>query len=174
MARKKEPEKRRAILKMRSITQMNGQAAEPIDMFATAWYRYQPNRVEIGFTENFDNSTEDDNVMTLITVLNNSVVTIQKHGFVETTMVLETERTHSAHYQTMLGFFEMRVSALRIEPSFHENGGRLRLVYLIGTGERSDSPATNVVQMDVRVAEDQRAEDSAQSRTGREEEAPYE
>ncbi|MBR3267417.1 MAG: DUF1934 domain-containing protein [Oscillospiraceae bacterium] len=133
-----------AVLKIRSAQKAENET-DASELNTTAEYAYENGKAEIAYTELDDQGEE--NGKTVITVLNGTLVSIRKTGFTEVLMILETGKTHRAHYQTALGTMDMRLCATDIEADFHAKGGSLRLRYLLDIGESYS--AVNMIHLHV-------------------------
>ena len=132
MTKKKREHEENAVVRIISTQTADGET-EQSELNSTASYRITPEQAEIVYTE-LDESGEVSGE-TIITVLKDGLVTIQKTGFADALMILERGKTHPVKYSTMLGTMEMLLCALDIRAELDENGGRLQLRYLIDIGE---------------------------------------
>lgn len=132
MTKKKREHDENAVVRIISTQTADGET-EQSELNSTASYRITPEQAEIVYTE-LDESGEVSGE-TIITVLKDGLVTIQKTGFADALMILERGKTHPVKYSTMLGTMEMLLCALDIRAELDENGGRLQLRYLIDIGE---------------------------------------
>ena len=121
-----------AVLTILSTQTADGET-DRSELNTTASYQYAADETKIIYTELDEAGNE--NGETIITVLKNDLVTIQKTGFAEAVMILERGKTHPVKYSTMLGTMEMLLCALEIHAELGANGGRLLMRYLIDIGE---------------------------------------
>ena len=130
-------------------TQKTEDGSDKSELNTTASYNKKDKHTLIRYTEL--NETGEEVGSTLITVLSDHLVTIRKTGFTEAVMILETGKAHPVRYETMLGTMEMRLCATEIEPAFSEDGGTLRLEYLLDIGETYS--AVNTIDLKVVLRE---------------------
>jgi len=147
LARRKHTEN--AVLTIRSAQKAESET-DSSELNSTAFYHYQDGKAEISYTELDEQGQE--NGRTVITVLNGKLVSIRKTGFTEALMILETGKTHNAHYVTMLGTMDMRLCATDIEADFNSGGGILRMRYLLDIGESYS--AVNMIYLQVSLRTD--------------------
>ncbi|MBQ8922313.1 MAG: DUF1934 domain-containing protein [Oscillospiraceae bacterium] len=133
-----------AVLTIRSAQKADNET-DASELNSTAHYQYQDGKAEISYTE-LDEQGEE-NGKTVITVLNGKLVSIRKTGFTDAVMILETGKTHKAHYHTILGAMDMRLCATDIDADFREEGGTLRMRYLLDIGESYS--AVNMIYLQV-------------------------
>lgn len=145
MARKKHERDENAVVRITSIQNAEGETDQS-ELNTTASYRITPEAAEIIYTEL--DETGDVNGETIITVLQDGLVTIRKTGFADALMILERGKTHPVKYSTMLGTMEMLLCALDINAELDEEGGSLHLRYLIDIGEAYSAQNT----IDLRVS----------------------
>ncbi|MBR6107289.1 MAG: DUF1934 domain-containing protein [Oscillospiraceae bacterium] len=126
-------------------SQRSDNETDTTELNTTAQYLYRGGKAKIIYTE-LDEQGEPSG-KTAITVLDERLVTIRKTGFTEAVMVLETGKTHPARYNTMLGAMEMRLCATEITSALHQDGGSLRLRYLLDIGESYS--ASNLIDLQV-------------------------
>lgn len=134
-----------AIVTILSTQTADGET-ERSELNTTAFYSYQNRRPVIRYTELDENGNETGE--TVITVLEEGLVTIQKTGFAEAVMVLERGKAHPITYETFFGTMDMLLCALDVMPDLYEDGGSLRLRYLIDIGETYSAVNT----IDLRVS----------------------
>ena len=84
----------------------------------------------------------------MISVIGNTLVTVQKTGFTESGMVLEKGKAHEAVYSTIVGSMDMLLSTLDIQSELAENGGVLKLHYLLEI-INNDFSAENILEIQV-------------------------
>lgn len=135
-----------AILTILSAQHTDGDT-DKSELNTTALFTYQDDEVRIEYTE-LDEAGKPIG-QTIITVLNEKLVTIHKIGFAEGVMILETGKTHPVKYSTMFGHIEMLLCTLDIQAAFQPNGGRLQLRYLLDIG--NSYSATNTIDLHVRL-----------------------
>ena len=135
-----------AILTIRS-TQCADDETEQSELNTTARYSSDGNEIRIEYTELDENGKEVG--QTVITILEQNLVTIHKLGFAEAVMILEKGKTHPVKYSTMFGDLEMMLCALEIRSQFHPGGGKLLLRYMIDIGDSYS--ATNTIDLRVRL-----------------------
>ena len=145
MARKKHERDENAVVRITSIQNAEGETDQS-ELNTTASYRITPEAAEIIYTEL--DETGDVSGETIITVLQDGLVTIRKTGFADALMILERGKTHPVKYSTMLGTMEMLLCALDINAELDEEGGSLHLRYLIDIGEAYSAQNT----IDLRVS----------------------
>lgn len=87
-------------------------------------------RTIIEYRESIDGETEQTTQISFDPQMP-GLVTIYKSGAVATVMTLETGRRHSCIYRTPFMDFEMRIRTLRAENGITEDGGTLRLDYIL-------------------------------------------
>lgn len=145
MARKKHERDENAVVRITSIQNAEGETDQS-ELNTTASYRITPEAAEIIYTEL--DETGDISGETIITVLQDGLVTIRKTGFADALMILERGKTHPVKYSTMLGTMEMLLCALDINAELDEEGGSLHLRYLIDIGEAYSAQNT----IDLRVS----------------------
>ncbi len=145
MARKKHERDENAVVRIMSIQNAEGETDQS-ELNTTASYRITPEAAEIIYTEL--DETGDVSGETIITVLQDGLVTIRKTGFADALMILERGKTHPVKYSTMLGTMEMLLCALEINAELDEEGGSLHLRYLIDIGEAYSAQNT----IDLRVS----------------------
>jgi len=138
-----------AVVTIRSF-QKTDDDSDSSELNTTACYSYKGNgRGEILYTELDEQGKPCGD--TTITVFSNELVSIRKTGFTEAVMILETGKTHTAAYNTMLGSMEMRLCATDIICFLHENGGSIRLKYLLDIGE--EYSAVNTIDLQIKLRE---------------------
>lgn len=135
-----------AILTILSTQTADGET-ERSELNTTAYFGRNGNEVTIKYTELDENGNTAGE--TVITVLDQQLVTIHKIGFAEAVMILEPGKTHPVKYSTVFGDMEMLLCALEIEAQFHPGGGRLQLRYLIDIGDSYS--AQNTIDLRVRL-----------------------
>lgn len=140
---KRTPEN--AVLTILSTQTADGEI-DRSELNTTASFRIADGNPEIAYTELDEQGKESGK--TVITVLDNDLVTIRKTGFTEAIMILERGKTHPVKYQTMLGTMEILLCALEVEGAFGQEGGRLRLKYLIDIGDNYSAMNT----IDLRIS----------------------
>ena len=145
MARKKHERDENAVVRIMSIQNAEGETDQS-ELNTTASYRITPEAAEIIYTE--QDETGDVSGETIITVLQDRLVTIRKTSFADALMILERGKTHPVKYSTMLGTMEMLLCALEINAELDEEGGSLHLRYLIDIGEAYSAQNT----IDLRVS----------------------
>lgn len=116
------------------------------ELNTTASFTYSDTQTVVSYTELDENGVESGE--TVITVLDDGLVTIHKTGFTEAMMVLERGKPHPVKYETVLGTMEMMLCALDVRCDFRPEGGRLQLRYLIDIGESYSAVNT----IDLRVS----------------------
>ncbi|MBR4201319.1 MAG: DUF1934 domain-containing protein [Oscillospiraceae bacterium] len=134
-----------AVLQILSSQTADGET-ERSELNSTACYSCSAQEVRIKYTELDENGEESGE--TVITVLADRLVTIQKTGFTEAVMILEQGKTHPITYNTVVGSMQMMLCALEIHADFHSDGGRLLMRYLIDIGETYSAMNT----IDLRVS----------------------
>lgn len=134
-----------AVLTILSTQTADGET-DRSELNTTACYSYSDKEIVVSYTELDDNGEE--NGETVITVLDDHLVTIYKTGFTEAVMVLERGKTHPVKYETVLGTMEMLLCTLDVRCDFRAGGGRLQLRYLIDIGESYSAVNT----IDLRVS----------------------
>ena len=145
MARKKHERDENAVVRIMSIQNAEGETDQS-ELNTTASYRITPEAAEIIYTEL--DETGDVSGETIITVLQDGLVTIRKTSFADALMILERGKTHPVKYSTLLGTRAMLVCALEINAELDEEGGSLHLRYLIDIGEAYSAQNT----IDLRVS----------------------
>ena len=136
-----------AVLKIKSSQCADGET-DSSELDTTAKFRFAPGAdPQITYDETDDMGSIQG--QTIITVLAPNLVTVQKTGFTEATMLLEEGCTHAVVYETMLGSMEMMLSALRVEAVLDENGGTVFLQYTLNIG--ADYEAVNTIEMEIRL-----------------------
>lgn len=145
MSQKKKRETENAVLTIISTQTADGES-DRSELNTTAVYCYSPESTDIAYTELDENGEEAGK--TVISVLSGDLVAIHKTGFTEATMILERGKTHPVKYETILGVMQMLLCAVEVDAAFGENGGRLRLRYLIDIGEAYSAMNT----IDLRVS----------------------
>ena len=135
-----------AVLTILSTQTADGET-ERSELNTTAFFVRSGNEVTIKYTELDENGKTAGE--TVITVLNQRLVTIHKISFAEAVMILEPGKTHPVKYSTVFGDMEMLLCALETEADFHSEGGRLQLRYLIDIGDSYS--ALNTIDLRVRL-----------------------
>lgn len=109
-------------------------------------YLFTSDRIQIIYPE----LDEDGSVsgITVISVINDSLVTVQKTGFTESGMVLEKGKAHEAVYSTIVGSMDMLLSTIDIQCELNQNGGTLKLHYLLEI-INNDFRAENILELRV-------------------------
>ena len=145
LAKKQREREENAVVRILSMQTAEGET-DKSELNSTASYRFTPHEATIVYTE-LDESGEVSGE-TIITVMADGLVTIQKTGFADALMILERGKTHPVKYSTMLGTMEMLLCALDIRAELSEDGGELHLRYLIDIGEAYSAQNT----IDLRVS----------------------
>lgn len=118
------------------------------ELNTTARYRFTPEQTEIVYDELNENGEREGE--TRITVLRGDLVSIQKTGFTEATMIIEAGKTHAVHYDTMVGSMDMMLSALSVSTSFDAEGGHMKLRYVLDIGDSFSAENTIELQITMR------------------------
>lgn len=134
-----------AVLTIKSYQRTEDQS-DTTELNAKAFYRYAPDQIEITYPELDDTGAPCGR--TTVTVFSDSLVTVEKVGFVGTKMVVETGRSHLASYRTIAGTMDLKISAIEISPRLSAEGGVLRLRYLLEIND--DFTAENILELKVR------------------------
>lgn len=106
---------------------------ERSELNTVARYLYKPGGTEITYTEVDENGLPEGE--TCMTVLGPELITIQKSGFTEATMVLEKGKTHYCSYRTIVGAMDMQLNATEVYSSLHPDGGVIRMTYILEIGD---------------------------------------
>ena len=117
-----------AYIYIRSI-QRSDSGTDETELNCRGIYLYHPDRVQIIYPELDDDASVSG--VNLISVIGEHLVTVQKTGFTESRMVLETGKTHEAVYRTVVGTMDMLLSAIEVRPALNAEGGTLNLHYLL-------------------------------------------
>lgn len=143
--RKHQRKQENAVLTIYSSQTADGET-DRSELNTTACYAYTNTEITVSYIELDENGEE--NGETVITVLDDGLVTIHKTGFTEAMMVLERGKPHPVKYETVLGTMEMLLCALDVRSDLRPEGGRLQLRYLIDIGESYSAVNT----IDLRVS----------------------
>ena len=136
-----------AVLKIKSSQCADGET-DSSELDTTAKFRFAPGAdPQITYDETDDMGSIQG--QTIITVLAPNLVTVQKTGFTESRMVLETGKSHEALYRTMVGTMDMLLSAIDIRSALDADGGTLNLHYLLEIS-RNDFSTENILELSVR------------------------
>lgn len=135
-----------AFIYIRSI-QRSDDDTDETELSCKGIYLYHPDRIQIIYPELDDDASVSG--VTLITVIGDNLVTVQKTGFTESRMVLETGKSHEALYRTMVGTMDMLLSAIDIRSALDADGGTLNLHYLLEIS-RNDFSTENILELSVR------------------------
>lgn len=134
-----------AVIYIHSIQRSDDQT-DSTELNCKGIYLYSPDKSQIIYPE----LDEDGSVsgITVISVIGNTLVTVQKTGFTESGMVLEKGKAHEAVYSTIVGSMDMLLSTLDIQSELAENGGVLKLHYLLEI-INNDFSAENILEIQV-------------------------
>ncbi|MBP0967606.1 MAG: DUF1934 domain-containing protein [Oscillospiraceae bacterium] len=147
MTKKQREREENAVVRILSMQTADGET-DKSELNSTASYQFTPKEAIIVYTE-LDESGEVSGE-TIITVMADGLVTIQKTGFADALMILERGKTHPVKYSTMLGTMEMLLCALDIRAELDDEGGHLHLRYLIDIGEAYSAQNTIDLQVSLR------------------------
>ena len=141
-----DSDKENAVAEIRSLQRLDDQT-DRTELNSKAVYSYTKERITLLYPE----LDEDGDVCgtTMIAVLRPDLVTVQKTGFAESKMVLETGKTHLATYDMRFGAMDMALSAIDIASRLGPEGGTLHLHYLLDIN--GEANAENILEIRVKL-----------------------
>ncbi len=129
-------------------TQTVDDSTESATLTADAVYQYDPKRSLISFSQLDPSDKEGVGIQnTLITVLEDNIVTVYRTGTVESEFVIRVGQTHPSGYTTPMGTLDLEFYGLAVESALAPSGGRLFLRYAINIGGAAVS--TNTIDLKI-------------------------
>ena len=119
--------KKECTVKITDIQYDDGEK-ESIEITTKGTFEGEAGNYKLSFDEIFDTDMRSH---TVVSVKNGDCVTIVRQGDITTELTVERGKRHNCHYLTPYGEMMLGISANQIEDGITENGGVLKLVYLI-------------------------------------------
>jgi len=108
-----------------------------IDVNSVAQYTYSENRIDILYEVHDKDFGAPD--LTQVTVLpKRGQVVVIRRGFANATFFIEQGVAHASEYQLPFGTMDFRVTGIAFDSALKEQGGVMRVSYLMEAGENGD------------------------------------